>query len=317
MSVDIYGAGAIIWRQRGRAVEVLLVHRPTWKDWSFPKGKVKGKETLQECCLREMKEETGYDVVLGAPLGAQRYTVAGRKTKKVRYWAATVAPAEHPALAVRRKAARASAKEIDDVRWVSVAQARALLSHPNDRELLELLAKRDADGLLRTTPVLIVRHARSVKRSVHAGSETTRPLTKTGKTRAKRLVGVLSGYGVVNIVSSPWKRCRDTVAPYALASGQDVDMCAALTEAAHEEAPHAAAGVVNNVIRRGVPTAVCVHRPTLPTLVAELAAFTPHPLRRKLPAKDPWLKTGQILIAHVADWGGQRVVAYEQVRPAL
>lgn len=98
-------------------------------------------------------------------------------------------------------------------------------------------------------------------------------------------------YGVVNIVSSPWKWCRDTVAPYALASGQDADMCAALTEAAHEEAPHAAAGVVNNVIRRGVPTAV---RPPADAADARRRArgLTPHPLRRKLPA-DPWLKTGR------------------------
>ncbi len=318
MSVDIRAAGAVIWRRRSHRLEVLIVHRPTWKDWSFPKGKVKGEETLHECCIREMKEETGHDVVLGAPLGWQHYTVGGGKSKEVRYWAATVARKGHPALAARRKAHPASKKEIDDVRWVTVKAAHKLLTRKGDRKMLDHFTDLDNRGLACTTPVLIARHARATKRSVHKGPEQTRPLTKTGQARAKRLVALLAAYGVEKVVSSPWKRCVDTVAPYAKAAGVGVDEREELTEASHARKPKKTAAALGRVLCAGEPAVVCVHRPTLPTALEVLGDVTPPRLRRQLPGKDPWLRTGEIMVVHVAKKKGECVVvAFEKIRPAM
>ncbi|WP_311590675.1 NUDIX hydrolase [Trueperella bernardiae] len=318
MSVDIRAAGAVVWRRRSRTLEVLIVHRPTWKDWSLPKGKVKGEETLHECCIREMKEETGHDVVLGVPLGWQHYTVSSGKSKEVRYWAATVADKGHPALAARGKVQPASKKEIDDARWVTVKDAHKMLTHKGDRKMLQRLMDLEEAGVLCTTPVLVTRHARATKRAVYNGPEQTRPLTTTGVVRAKRLVPLLSVYGVDRVVASPWKRCLDTVAPYAKATGLELETREALTEAAHVKKPKKMAAVLSQVLGKGRATAVCVHRPTLPTVLDVLKGVTPHHLRRQLPGKDPWLKTGEIMVVHVAKKKDKAVViAFEKIRPAM
>lgn len=315
---DVRGAGAIVWRQREQ-LEVLVVHRPTWDDWSFPKGKVKSGESLHECCVREMREETGQHVTLGAPLGWQHYTIAGGKLKEVRYWLATPTPKSHPSLAARPKVKRASKKEIDEVRWVGVEQAKKLLSIDGDRQMLARMIHLWQTGHLATTPLLLARHARAKKRSAHQGGrgpEDTRPLTKSGAKRAARLAQILSAYGVERIVTSPWKRCVDTVAPYAQATGLALEAHEQLTEAAHASDPGKVADFVHDAVAHlARPSVVCLHRPTLPTFLSALGALTPRAFARHLPHADPWLKTGQALVVHIARQGNEStVVGIEKVR---
>src|SRR5690606_17929564 len=105
---DVVAAGAVVSRRGG---EVLLVHRPRYDDWSFPKGKLDPGEHLTVCAVREVEEETGLQVRLGAPLPGQRYPTGGRM-KSVHYWSARVV-GDDDVQGYRR------ADEIDEVVWVS------------------------------------------------------------------------------------------------------------------------------------------------------------------------------------------------------
>ncbi len=322
-SVDIRAAGAVVWRRNGRKVEVLLVHRPRWEDWSFPKGKLKNGETLRQCCVREIKEETGADIVLGVPLGRCHYETPDGNWKEVRYWLATEADPDNQVVRRRPKVKPAPKSEIDEVRWVPVKQAKAMVTNDDDRDLLGRMRDLWSDDKLVTTPLILVRHTRAQKRSAWKngkGSEETRPLTSTGLDRADMLVPELGAYGVDKVASSPWKRCMDTVKPYAKAVGTEIQELPELTEHAHKKAPKKVARYVKDLLRKEQhATALCLHRPTLPTVMDALAEFTPHAIMRQIPKSDPWLKTGEIIVAHVANRHGKAptVVAFEKTRPAI
>jgi 8-oxo-dGTP diphosphatase len=126
----IRAAGAVLWRPAagpgpGRGLEIALVHRPRYDDWSHPKGKLKSGESDAQAALREVKEETGMDCVLGAALPATRYPVGGRP-KLVRYWAAEAVAGHFEPNA-----------EVDRLLWLPPADARAALTHPHDRPLID------------------------------------------------------------------------------------------------------------------------------------------------------------------------------------
>ena len=117
-------AGAFVWRENGKHLEVLLVHRPRYDDWSIPKGKVEPCESVRTCAVREVAEETGVQIILGQPLSRVRYKIADGSSKEVHYWAARVAPDSSAAVAARAAVTPASAKEIDAAEWLRVGQAR-------------------------------------------------------------------------------------------------------------------------------------------------------------------------------------------------
>lgn len=108
--------------------EVVLVHRPAYDDWTFPKGKLEGEETEAEAALREVEEETGLRCRLEQELGVTHYHDSRGRAKTVRYW--QMAPVG---------GALAPTHEVDDARWVPIADARAVLTYPRDLELLALL----------------------------------------------------------------------------------------------------------------------------------------------------------------------------------
>jgi 8-oxo-dGTP diphosphatase len=119
----VRAAGGVVVRDAA----VLLVHRPAYDDWSFPKGKLEAGETWEAAALREVEEETGLRCELGPELGRTHYAVS-RGPKEVRYFRMSCA-------------GEAQARnEVDEVRWVPVPEARGLLTHQRDRALLERLA---------------------------------------------------------------------------------------------------------------------------------------------------------------------------------
>jgi 8-oxo-dGTP diphosphatase len=115
-------AGGIVVRD-GR---VLLVHRPKYDDWSFPKGKLEDGETWEGAALREVEEEAGLRCTIGREVGRTHYVVA-QGPKEVRYFAMT--SDDEP---------RAQS-EVDEVQWLTPSDARAVLSHDRDRALLDEL----------------------------------------------------------------------------------------------------------------------------------------------------------------------------------
>lgn len=313
----VHAAGCVLWRERGGRLEVALVHRPRYQDWSWPKGKLDPGESGAAAAAREVEEETGTAVVLGLPLPMLRYRTPDGSAKHVRYWAGRAAgPEDAPATAARSAVSPASLTEIDDVVWVSGPTAADMLTRPTDRRPLALLTDLWEQKRLDTRVVAIARHGQAKPRARWDGGEATRPLTATGEGQARALVPVLAAFGVREVVSSPWARCLDTVAPYARRAGLDVEQVEALTEAAHRKDPSAAAAEVLAHLEAARDVVVATHRPVLPSVVAMIAESTRRWTLGTLPRKDPYLRTGEMLVAHVAGRGSAaRVVAVEHHRP--
>jgi 8-oxo-dGTP diphosphatase len=128
-AAEVRAAGGVVWRRRDDgAVEVVLVHRPRYDDWSLPKGKLAPGEPDREGALREVEEETGLRCVVGPELATTSYRDSAGRAKRVRYWAMTPLGGGF-----------APNHEVDQARWVTVEEALGLLSYDRDREVLASL----------------------------------------------------------------------------------------------------------------------------------------------------------------------------------
>lgn len=311
----VHAAGAVVWRERAGRLEVALVHRPRYRDWSWPKGKLDPGEAVTSAAVREVAEEIGAQVVLGAPLPALTYRTEGR-TKHVRYWAARLADDDdRPALAARPAVRPVDPAEIDDVVWVSAPTAADLLTRRTDRRPLATLVALHGRGRLATRSLAVVRHGQAVKRSDWPGDDPTRPLTPAGAAQSEALVPVLAAFGVRQVVTSPWARCLETAAPYVEAAGPRLEQVEALTQGAHDDDPAPAAAVVRELLTGSGDTALCTHRPVLRTVLGVLQEATRRWTAGALPRRDPWLRPGELVVAHLTPDG--RVVAVEQHRPPI
>lgn len=128
----VRAAGGLVTRTDANGcIEVLVVHRARYDDWSFPKGKLDEGESFEDAALREVEEETGLACRVGAELPATNYRDARDRPKLVRYWHMEVVDGD-----IRDYQFNT---EIDDLRWVSLTTAFGLLTYRHDRELLESL----------------------------------------------------------------------------------------------------------------------------------------------------------------------------------
>ena len=132
LSDVVLAAGGIVWRQRpDGAIEVVLVHRPRYDDWTFPKGKNDPDESSEDCAVREVEEETGLRCSLGHELRTSEYVDGRGRDKVVRYWAMTVA----------EELRRDADDEVDLVEWLTVDDAERRLSYGRDVEVLDDFAR--------------------------------------------------------------------------------------------------------------------------------------------------------------------------------
>jgi 8-oxo-dGTP diphosphatase len=127
----VRAAGGLVVREGANGGEILIVHRPAYDDWSFPKGKLEPGEREKDAAVREVEEETGLRCRLERELATTRYRDARGRAKTVRYW-----------LMTPEGGRLAAANEIDDVHFVPLAQAAELLTYERDRELLDLVETR-------------------------------------------------------------------------------------------------------------------------------------------------------------------------------
>jgi 8-oxo-dGTP diphosphatase len=125
---EVNAAGGLVWRRADDGVEVLLVHRPRYHDWSIPKGKLDAGEGFEEAARREVLEETGIACELGAKLPDVTYDDHKGRAKLVRYWTMAAPPGAGSDFTPN--------DEVDELRWLAVGEARQLLSYERDRELL-------------------------------------------------------------------------------------------------------------------------------------------------------------------------------------
>ena len=309
-------AGALVWRTGSESLEVLLVHRPRYQDWSWPKGKVDPGESLPAAGVREVREETGHDIVLGMPLPRLRYRLSDGRTKLVRLWSARVAgEADAPARGARVPVTPSTVDEIDDVEWMSIEKAEQTLTRPDDRIPLAELVALHEKGRLDTTVLAVARHAKAQARATWHGDETDRPLTRPGRTQAESLIPVLAAFGVREVVTSAWERCASTIGPYARAAGLEPGY-SDLTEAAHERSPSMVAGEVWRLLQSSQDVVMCTHRPVLPTVFDVLGQHSRRSVASMLPTKDPFLQPGQVLVSHIGQTSkGPRVLGIELHRP--
>ncbi|WP_240930376.1 NUDIX hydrolase [Isoptericola sp. BMS4] len=319
---DVVAAGAVVWRRRRGRLQVQLVHRPRYDDWSWPKGKLDAGETTAVAAVREVAEETGHPVVLGVPLPSLEYPVSGGRTKRVHYWAARRAGDEDGgALAARLPTARPSRDEVDDRCWLDVDDAAGRLTRDADRVPLDALLAADRAGRLDTRAVVVARHGRALARGAWHGAEPDRPLTPVGHAQAAAAVPVLAAFGVRTVATSPWARCAATVAPYARAAGlrpADHPVLAESPTARSTGRVAAAREALLTELMADGSAALCTHRPVLPAVLDGLRGRALPSARDGLPTVDPYLEPGELLVAHVAGPAHDaRVVATERVTPPL
>ncbi|MCX8529970.1 MAG: NUDIX hydrolase [Rhodoluna sp.] len=290
--MTVYAAGAICWREDKGRLLVAVIHRARYNDWSWPKGKVDPGETLPETAVREILEETGLTIRLGMSLGIQKYPLSNGRDKEVHYWAAKVTT----------RALKASrfkpSEEVAKVDWLSPDEAALLLTYEHDKEFLEKLVMLHAQEQLDTKPFIVLRHGKATPRGDWSKGEESRPLLAPGKMQAKQLKQVLACWGPKRVVSSPWERCKATVAPYAMVRGIPVEYKDSLTESGNKEAPSNTLKVIHKLIQDGRSTVVCTHRPALPTVLEELAKYNPLE-KLELLENAKGIKPGHFVVAHL------------------
>ncbi len=299
MSPDkvIEAAGGLLWRPAtgGSGVEVALVHRPKYDDWSIPKGKLNPGEHPVVAAVREVHEETGFTGVPGRPLGEISYLKDG-SPKRVRYWAMRVAAGSFM-----------PNEEVDQMMWLPPREARVHLLPERDRNVV--LADLDRDAVS-TWPCVMVRHGSAGERSTWAGDDRERPLDGLGEEQADRLVPLLSAYGIRRVLSADVLRCLETIGPYAEAARLTVESEPLLSEGGFGTQPDLAVERLLELLQAKVPSAVCSQGKSIPGLVTAACLA----LNAK-PPDDPSVRKGGLLVLHVQDGGGPAVSATERWEP--
>jgi 8-oxo-dGTP pyrophosphatase MutT (NUDIX family) len=126
-SAQVKASGGVVYRRADDGIEILLVHRPRYDDWSLPKGKLDAGESWEDAAIREVEEETGLRCALGPELSPVAYRDNKDRAKVVRYWLME---------ATGDGAAFTPNDEVDELRWLPTGEAPDQLSYPRDAELV-------------------------------------------------------------------------------------------------------------------------------------------------------------------------------------
>lgn len=308
--MPVLAAGALCWRYIDGKLRVLVIYRGDRADVSLPKGKVDPGETLPQTAVREIEEETGIAITLGAPLGTVEYVLPNGREKVVYYWASEVTDA-----AVEASTFTANA-EVAALKWVSMKKARAILSYPHDLDVLDRFEQRILDRNARTFAIIALRHGKAVQPENWDGPDATRPLLQRGHDQAVSIAPGIAAYGVRKIVSSTATRCLATVEPLARLLDRNVTATDAISQDAHEHGTGDVATVLLKRLASKRTAVLCSHGPVLPEIIAEVARLTGATEQPAL-RNAAMLSTGEYSVLHVSTEnpaGG--IVAIENHGPA-
>ncbi|PZG14673.1 NUDIX hydrolase [Nonomuraea aridisoli] len=256
MTDPLRAAGAVVWRGAESDPEVAVIHRPRYDDWTFPKGKLKSGEHVIAAALREVREETGMTVALGRALPPVHY-LSDRRLKRVDYWTARAVADD----------GFEPGEEVDELRWLPPREARLLLTYEWDVGLLRALRA----AALETVPLVLVRHASAGSRAEWTGDDALRPLDADGLSQAAVVATALPAYRPELLMSSPSRRCVQTLEPYAVRAGAEIRTEPLLSEESQD--PQKTPVLVGDIT---VPAAVSSHGKVLPALIESLSGTRVH-----------------------------------------
>jgi 8-oxo-dGTP diphosphatase len=300
MSDLILAAGAVAWRRGADGpsggtgaseVEILLVHRPKYDDWSLPKGKREPGEHIVLTAVREVFEETGVRSALGPRLPPVEYA-NGAFRKRVDYWS-MFSPSE-------ADSGFTAGHEVDEVSWLPRAQASQRLTYPRDAAVIAGLRPRA------TVPLILLRHASAGQKKNWPAGDASRPLDAKGEADALALAGLLACFAPrARVLSSPALRCTESVRPYAEAFGGTVDTEAAMALSGPSDNSFsgtrrgdALTDLVRDLVAVDGPAVLCLHRENLPKVLAAACAALGAPAPEP---PDPPLAKGGFWVVHMAD----------------
>lgn len=262
----VRASGGVLWRPAADGPEVAVVHRPRYDDWSLPKGHVEPDEHPVVAGLREVVEETGFSARFVRAVGQVSYDVPRRKRhgpggdsvrKRVGYWSALAGSGVF-----------APNEETDELRWLPVKTAVALLSYPIDKRILRAFGKQPRS----TSTMLIVRHAKAGRKQGYQGDDLARPLDRNGRAQAEALVDLLSVFRPGRLLSAPPVRCTQTLEPLAAESGLPLVEEPTMSETAYARDPAAARRRIREIALTGEETGtvpvVCSQGGVIPDLTA-------------------------------------------------
>jgi 8-oxo-dGTP diphosphatase len=256
MSSPILAAGAVLWRKNEKKkIEVIIIHRPKYDDWTFPKGKAEIGEPLISCAYREVLEETNIESAFGPYLGEVEYLTTDGK-KKVSFWAARV---------IKEKEFKANT-EVDQLKWVEVSKVKELLTLNTDKKILEQFLKIDPD----TKPLILLRHAKAITRDEWLGEDDDRPLDSYGQNQAKRLLAIYQVFNLEQIHSSDAIRCYDTVSPIAKGLNLKLEVTDKLSEVTYKKDKEEAFDYAKDLMKLNESVLLCSHNPILPKMLNKL-----------------------------------------------
>ena len=292
MVSEVLAAGAVLWRPGGPAgpggpdVEIALVHRPKYDDWSLPKGKLETGESLAQGAVREIEEETAVTPRLGPWLRDVRYTDPEGRPKLVRYWSAQACSST----------AFVPNHEVDELRWVPPADAADVLSYGHDVDVVQRFTELGPPP----TVLLLVRHAKAGSRDKWDGDDALRTLSKSGRAQAQHIAELLRLFGPDRIMAAPLVRCRDTVGPLAAVLGVPVTAEPLLTEGSYGVDPDATLSRLRELAAEPGVTAVSSQGGVIPDVVAALARHATLPVGVDLDRAPP-SKKGSVWVLGLRD----------------
>jgi 8-oxo-dGTP pyrophosphatase MutT (NUDIX family)/phosphohistidine phosphatase SixA len=275
----IRAAGALLWRETTkRTIEIALIHRPKYDDWTLPKGKIEEGETALQCAYRELIEETGITASFTRQLGTVEYEESGQR-KRVIFWAAQCALDASQFIAN---------EEVDQLEWLSPELALSKATHESDQEMIENFLSQSP----RTDTLIILRHTKALERGDWDEEDSQRTLDELGFDQAQLLIKHLQPFAIEEIYTSDFTRCVQTVTPLAHSRGLSITQVPSLNEYTFNEDPLRAVSFANALKQDEKNILICSHNPVIPTMLRGI-------LNTKLKNKDLIkLEPGDAWIVH-------------------